>query len=143
MSVIDEFKTFALRGNMVDLAIGVIIGTAFGKVVSSLVTDVIMPPIGILIGGVDFSSLGITLKEASGNVPAVKIGYGIFINAVVNFLIVAFVIFCVVKLMNTLKREKPAAPALIDCPECLMQIPAKAKICGHCGSKILSGKGSD
>lgn len=137
MSIMNEFKTFALRGNMVDLAIGVIIGAAFGKVVSSFVADVIMPPLGMLINGVDFSSLGITLKEASGNAPAVKISYGVFINAVVDFLIVAFVIFCVVKFMNSLKREKkPPEATQMDCPECLMPIPVKAKKCGHCGSLI-------
>ena len=113
MSMIKEFKEFALRGNVVDLAVGIIIGIAFGKIVSSLVSDVIMPPIGILLGGLDFSNLMVTLKAATDTEPAVFLRYGMFINTIIDFIIVAFVIFLVVKAMNTLKRkqeEKPAAP---------------------------------
>ncbi|NWG54086.1 MAG: large-conductance mechanosensitive channel protein MscL [Hydrogenophilaceae bacterium] len=119
MSVFKEFRDFALKGNVVDLAVGVIIGAAFGTIVTSLVNDVIMPPIGLLIGGIDFSDLAITLREevkaADGTIatPGVVIGYGKFINAVISFAIVAWVIFLLVKGMNTLRRkeeEKPAAP---------------------------------
>ena len=113
MSMVKEFKEFALRGNVVDLAVGIIIGIAFGKIVSSLVNDVIMPPIGLALGGLDFINLLVTLKAASGTEPAVSLRYGMFINTVIDFVIVAFVIFLVVKGMNSLKRkqeEKPAAP---------------------------------
>lgn len=121
-----------------------IIGAAFGKVVSSLVSDVMMPPIGYLLGGVDFSNLAINIKEASGSVPAVTVKYGSFINTLIDFLIVAATIFIVVKGFNTLQRmhkSEEAEPVTRDCPECLMQIPAKAKRCGHCTSPI-NGKGS-
>jgi len=107
MSIIKEFKEFAIKGNAVDMAVGIIIGAAFGKIVSSLVTDVIMPPIGLLLGGVDFKNLAVTLKEAVGEAPAVLLRYGLFINNVIDFLIVAFAIFLVVKGINTLKK-KPA-----------------------------------
>lgn len=113
MSMIKEFKEFAMRGNMVDMAVGIIIGGAFGKIVSSLVNDVIMPPLGLLIGGVDFSDLWVTLKNATAAQPAVVLRYGVFINTVVDFLIIAFAIFMVIKGMNALKRKeetKPAAP---------------------------------
>ena len=113
MSIVREFKEFALRGNVVDLAVGIIIGISFGKIVSSLVNDVIMPPIGLALGGLDFSNLLVTLKAASGTEPAVSLRYGMFINTVIDFIIVAFVIFLLVKGMNSLKRkqeEKPAAP---------------------------------
>lgn len=118
MSFISEFKAFAMRGNVVDMAVGIIIGGAFGKIISSLVNDVIMPPIGVLVGGVDFTELKLQLKEASvdaaGNaVAAVSINYGQFIQTTIDFLIVAFAIFMVVKLMNSLKKkeaEKPVAP---------------------------------
>ena len=117
MSIASEFKEFAMRGSVVDLAVGVVIGAAFGKIVSALVDNVIMPPIGLLIGGVDFSELGLTLKEATVDaageaVPAVVIGYGEFINALIQFIIVAFAIFMVVKAINRLNRkpEEPAAP---------------------------------
>lgn len=116
MSIIKEFKEFAMRGNVVDLAIGVIIGGAFGKIVSSLVADVIMPPIGVLLGGVDFSDLSITIKEASEGAEAVVIRYGAFIQTVVDFLIIAFVIFMVVKAMNSLKKKEEAAPAAPPAP---------------------------
>ena len=113
MSMMQEFKKFAMRGNVVDMAVGIIIGGAFGKIVSSFVKDVIMPPIGMLIGGVDFSDLAITLKEAAGEAPAVVISYGAFIQTLVDFIIIAFAIFMAVKVMNSLKKkeeEKPAAP---------------------------------
>ena len=116
MGMITEFKEFAMRGNVVDLAVGVVIGAAFGKIVTALVDKVIMPPIGLLIGGVDFSKLGIVLKEASvdaagAEVPAVVLAYGEFINAVIQFIIVAFAIFLVVKFINRLRRKQAEAPA--------------------------------
>lgn len=107
MSIIKEFKEFAIKGNAVDMAVGIIIGASFGKIVSSLVNDVVMPPIGILLGGVDFKNLALTLKEATLDAPAVTIKYGLFINNVIDFLIVAFAIFMVVKGINSLKK-KPA-----------------------------------
>ena len=113
MSMMKEFKTFAMRGNVVDMAVGIIIGAAFGKIVTSIVNDVIMPPIGMLLGGIDFSSFMFTLKEAFGDAPAVVIKYGAFINTVVDFLIVAFAIFLVIKGINSMKKkeeEQPAAP---------------------------------
>jgi len=113
MSIVKEFKEFAMRGNVVDLAVGVIIGGAFGKIVSSFVADVIMPPIGLALGGVDFSSLAFTLKQATETTPAVLLNYGKFINTVIDFLIIAFAIFMVVKGMNSMKKkavEVPAAP---------------------------------
>jgi large conductance mechanosensitive channel len=111
--MIKEFKEFAMRGNVVDLAVGVIIGGAFGKIVSSFVADVIMPPIGLALGGVDFTSLAFTLKQATETTPAVLLNYGKFINTVIDFLIIAFAIFMVVKGMNSMKKkevEVPAAP---------------------------------
>jgi large conductance mechanosensitive channel len=113
MKFFEEFKKFAVRGNVIDLAVGIIIGAAFGKIVSSLVSDVIMPPIGLLLGGVDFSNFAIVLKEAEGNNPPVLLKYGLFINTIVDFLIIAFAIFILIKSINTLKarEEKPKAPA--------------------------------
>lgn len=134
MSFFDEFKTFAMRGNAVDLAIGVIIGAAFGKIVSSLVNDILMPPIGMLLGGVDFKDLSITLKAASGAQPAVALNYGAFINTIVDFVIIAFVIFLVVKGMNQLIGVAPATTK--ECPDCAMTIPTQAKKCGHCGKAL-------
>jgi large conductance mechanosensitive channel len=110
MSMIAEFKKFAMRGNVVDMAVGIVIGAAFGKIVSSLVKDVLMPPIGLLMGGVDFTNLSIVLKEAAEGVEAVTINYGVFIQTIVDFLIVAFAIFMVVKAMNNLKKKEEAAP---------------------------------
>jgi len=106
MSIIKEFKEFAVKGNAVDMAVGIIIGAAFGKIVSSLVNDMIMPPIGLLLGGADFSNLAVILKEATLSEPAVTLKYGLFINNVIDFLIVAFSIFLVVKGINTLKKGK-------------------------------------
>lgn len=106
MSIVKEFQDFAVKGNAVDMAVGIIIGAAFGKIVSSLVTDIIMPPVGLLLGGVDFSTLALTLKAATLDQPAVTLKYGLFINNLINFVIVAFSIFLVVKGINTLKKEK-------------------------------------
>ena len=111
MSVLSEFKAFAVKGNVVDMAVGIIIGAAFGKIVSSFVGDVVMPPIGMLIGGVDFSSLAVTLKAADGDVPAVLLGYGKFLQTMFDFIIVAFAIFMGVKAINRMKKEEEAAPA--------------------------------
>jgi large conductance mechanosensitive channel len=111
MGMMQEFKTFAMRGNVLDMAVGIIIGAAFGKIVSSFVADVIMPPIGLLIGGVNFSNLSLTLKEAIGGKAAVTLNYGIFIQSIIDFLIIAFAIFVVVKGMNSLKKKEEAAPS--------------------------------
>jgi len=111
MSVLQEFKEFAIKGNAVDMSVGIIIGAAFGKIVSSLVADVIMPPIGILIGGVDFSDLAIKLKDASEDAPAVMLKYGAFLQTVIDFTIIAFTIFLVIKLINQLKKQEPTPPA--------------------------------
>ena len=115
-SFIEEFKTFAMRGNVVDLAVAVVIGGAFGKIVSSLVDHIIMPIVGVLTGGVDFSDLALTLKEGVGDTPPVVLGYGAFLNSILTFVIVAFAIFSVVKLMNTLKRKEEEAPAPAPAP---------------------------
>ena len=114
MSLIQEFKAFAARGNVIDMAVGIIIGAAFGKIVSSFVGDVIMPPIGLILGGVDFSDLAVTLKAAEGTTPAVVIAYGKFIQTIIDFLIISFAIFMGLKAINTLKKkqeEEAAAPA--------------------------------
>ncbi|MBP5946280.1 MULTISPECIES: large-conductance mechanosensitive channel protein MscL [unclassified Pseudomonas] len=116
MGVISEFKAFAVKGNVVDLAVGIIIGAAFGKIVSSFVGDVIMPPIGLMLGGVDFSDLAITLKAANGDIPAVLLAYGKFIQSLIDFIIVAFAIFMAVKVINRLKREEAVAPTLPPVP---------------------------
>jgi large conductance mechanosensitive channel len=108
MSILQEFKEFAIKGNAIDMAVGIIVGAAFGKTVSSLVADVFMPPIGVLIGGVDFTKLAVTIKGAADNAPAVTLNYGNFIQTVVDFTIIAFVIFMVVKLINNLKKSEPA-----------------------------------
>ena len=141
-----EFKEFAMRGNVLDMAVGIIIGAAFGKIVSSLVEDVLMPPIGLLLGKVDFSSLFINLSgqsypslEAAKAAGAATLNYGIFINAIINFLIVAFAIFLLIKQVNRFtakKAEAPAAPSTKDCPRCLSQIPIKATRCAHCTSDV-------
>lgn len=123
MSFLQEFRKFAMRGNVVDLAVGVIIGAAFGKIVSSLVANVIMPPLGLLIGGVDFRSFGWVLKPAQGDTPAVILQYGIFLQNIFDFLIVALAVFCVIKLINKLHRkheEAPAAPPKPSAEEVLL-----------------------
>jgi large conductance mechanosensitive channel len=116
MSVIQEFKEFAVKGNVIDMAVGVIVGAAFGKIVSSLVSDVVMPPIGVLLGGVNFTDLAVTIKEATGKSPAVVIAYGKFAQTVIDFSIIAFVIFMVVRLINSLKKKAEAAPAVPSAP---------------------------
>lgn len=111
MSIVSEFKAFAMRGNVIDMAVGIIIGAAFGKVVSSFVANVVMPPLGLLIGGVDFADLAVVLKQAEGELPAVTLGYGLFIQSVVDFLIIAAAIFVAIKVMNSLKRKEAEIPA--------------------------------
>jgi len=122
MSIIKEFKEFAMRGNVVDMAVGFIIGSAFGKIVTSLVNDIIMPPIGLALGGIDFKSFAITIRQATADAPAVAIRYGMFINVIVDFVIVAFVLFAIIKLMNTLKKKEvaPAAPPKPPAQEVLL-----------------------
>ncbi|MGB5540845.1 MAG: large conductance mechanosensitive channel protein MscL [Gammaproteobacteria bacterium] len=147
--MLQEFKKFAMRGNVVDMAVGIIIGAAFGKIVSSLVNDVIMPPIGKLMGNVDFSSLFVNLGDvpyhtlaAAQEAGAPTINYGTFINTVLDFLIVAFAIFMVIKGMNSMKKAEEAAPAeptTKECPECLSEIPIAAKRCKFCASEVVSG----
>lgn len=145
-----EFKEFALRGNVVDMAVGIIIGAAFGTIVNSLVNDVIMPPIGLLLGGLDFANFFLLLKAGSPPGPyasladaqaagAVTINYGVFINAVVSFLIVAFVLFVLIRAVNRMRREKeapPAEPTTKQCPYCLSTIPLKATRCAYCTSEL-------
>ena len=139
MSMIAEFKEFAMRGNVIDMAVGIVIGGAFGKIVSSLVSDVIMPPIGMLLGGVDFSQLAIVLREKTAEAEAVTISYGAFINTVLDFIIIAFAIFMVIKGINSMKRKEeapPAEPTTKNCPHCQTQIPIKATRCPHCTSEL-------
>ncbi len=144
--MLKEFKEFAMRGSVVDLAVGVIIGAAFGKIVSSLVEDVMMPPIGRLLGHVDFSGLFInlsgktyeTLADAKAH-NAATLNYGIFLNTVINFLIVAFAVFLVVQQVNrwTKKPVPAAAPTTKECPQCAMTIPIAARRCGHCATQLV------
>jgi large conductance mechanosensitive channel len=133
--LLKEFKEFAIKGNVVDMAVGVVIGGAFGKIVSSFLNDVMMPPLGMLTGGVDFTEHKLILKAAEGANKAVTINFGAFITAVVDFTIVAFSVFLMVKAFSVMKREKAASPPATSekqCPECLLNIPLKAKRCGHC-----------
>jgi large conductance mechanosensitive channel len=116
MKIVQEFKTFAMRGNVLDMAVGIIIGAAFGKIVSSLVADIIMPPIGLLIGGINFSNLSITLKDAIGDKTAVTMNYGVFIQTIIDFIIIAFAIFMMIKGINSLKRKEEATTALPSQP---------------------------
>lgn len=146
--MLQEFKKFAMRGNVVDMAVGIIIGAAFGAIVKSLVDDVIMPPIGLLLGNVDFTNLFVVLKEGAGAAPyasldaarkagAVTLNYGIFINSLVSFTIVAFAVFMLVRTVNKLKTdETPAAPSTKDCPRCFTAIPIPATRCPHCTSEL-------
>lgn len=142
--MLKEFREFAMRGNVVDMAVGIILGAAFGKIVSSLVSDVIMPPIGILLGGVDFSEIYVNLSggtydslAAAKEAGAATINIGVFINTVIDFVIVAFAIFIVVKQLNRLKKAPPPAdPTTKDCPHCLSSIPIKATKCAHCTSAV-------
>ncbi|HOO78596.1 MAG TPA: large-conductance mechanosensitive channel protein MscL [bacterium] len=143
--MLKEFKDFAVRGNVVDMAVGIIIGGAFGTIVKSLVDDVLMPPIGLLLGGVDFSDKMVVLKEAVVNsagepvAAAVQLKYGLFVNGVISFLIVAFAVFLLIKGINQLKRkpvEAPAEPTVKDCPFCCSAIPIEATRCPNCTSQI-------
>lgn len=148
--MLKDFKEFAMRGNVVDMAVGIIIGGAFGTIVKSLVSDVMMPPIGLLMGGVDFSNLFLTLKDGATAGPyatlemaqkagAVTISYGVFLNAVISFLIVAFAVFMLIKALNKLKREQekpPAEPTTKECQHCFSSIPIKAIRCPHCTSEL-------
>jgi large conductance mechanosensitive channel len=142
--MLKEFKEFAMRGNVIDLAVGVILGAAFGKIVASLVNDIVMPPIGMLLGNGDFSEIFVnlssqayaTLAEAQ-EAGAATINIGLFLNNVINFIIVAFAIFLVVKQMNRLKKAPPPAdPTTKDCPLCLSSVPIKATKCAHCTSDL-------
>jgi large conductance mechanosensitive channel len=147
--MLKEFKKFAMRGNVVDMAVGIIIGAAFGGIVKSLVDDMIMPPIGLLLGNVDFANLFLVLKEGATAAPyasldaakkagAVTLNYGVFINSVVSFTIVAFAVFLLVRAVNKLKHAEEAAadPTTKDCPRCFTAIPIKATRCPHCTSEL-------
>ncbi len=148
--MLKEFREFAMRGNVVDMAVGIIIGAAFGTIVKSLVADIIMPPIGLLLGNVDFSNLFTVLREGAAAGPyasladaqkagAVTINYGVFVNLIISFLIVAFVVFLLIRQINKLKREAeapPLEPTSKDCPYCLSSIPIKATRCPHCTSDL-------
>jgi large conductance mechanosensitive channel len=143
--MLKEFRDFAMRGNVVDLAVGVIIGAAFGKIVSSLVNDIIMPPLGLILGRVDFSSLFISLSDKSyASLAAAKaagaptLNYGVFINNVVDFLIVAFAVFLLVRGINRLYRAPAAAPTTRPCPYCLTNVPLAATRCPACTSEITA-----
>ena len=144
--MLKEFKEFAMRGNVLDMAVGIIVGAAFGTIVTSFVNDILMPPIGLLLGRVDFSNLFITLRgetlatlaqaKAAG---ATTLNYGVFLNTVVNFLIVAFAVFLLIRQVNRLRRQPepaPAVPTTKECPLCLSVIPLKAKKCGHCTADL-------
>jgi large conductance mechanosensitive channel len=148
--MLKEFKDFAMRGNVIDMAVGIIIGAAFGTIVTSLVADVIMPPIGLLLGNVDFSNLFLLLKEG-GKAPgpyaslasakaagAVTMNVGVFINSIISFIIVAFAVFLLIKSINKLKKQEapPAVPTTKDCPFCMVSIPIKATRCPHCTSEL-------
>jgi large conductance mechanosensitive channel len=149
--MLKDFKEFAMRGSVVDMAVGIVIGAAFGSIVKSFVDDVLMPPIGLLLGNVDFSNLFITLKEgakaagpyaslaAAKAAGAVTLNLGLFINTVISFLIIAFAVFLVIKGLNRMKREEaapPAEPTTKECPFCLSTIPLKATRCPHCTSEL-------
>jgi large conductance mechanosensitive channel len=150
--MLKEFKEFALRGNVVDMAVGIIVGAAFGAVVKSLVDDVLMPPIGLLLGRVDFSNLFVVLREGARPGPyasvaeakaagAVTLNLGLFVNAVIAFLIVAFAVFLLVRSVNALRRREaqpPAAPATKECPYCASTIPLRASRCPHCTSQLAA-----
>ncbi len=141
-----EFKEFAMKGNVMDMAIGIIIGAAFGKIVASFVADVLMPPLGLLLGGADFTNKFLTLKggvfetlDAAKEAGAVTMNYGVFFNTLIDFLIIAFAIFLMVKQINRMKRKPevaPPPPNTKDCPYCFSVIPIKATRCGHCTSEL-------
>jgi large conductance mechanosensitive channel len=141
--MLKEFKAFAMRGPVLDLAIGVIIGAAFGKIVSSLVSDVLMPPLGLVLGRVDFTNLFISLTgqsfpslAAAKEAGAPTVNYGVFVNTIIEFLIVAFVLFLVVRQVNRMRGPAEAPPATRDCPMCLSAVPLKARRCAHCTSEL-------
>jgi large conductance mechanosensitive channel len=148
--MLKEFKEFAMRGNMVDMAVGIVIGAAFGGIIKSLVADVIMPPIGLLLGNADFSNIFMVLKEGATAAPyasldaakeagAVVISLGVFVNTLINFLIIAFVLFLVIRSMNRMKKKEeapPAEPTTKECPACISTIPIKATRCAHCTSEL-------
>jgi large conductance mechanosensitive channel len=145
MSMASDFKAFVMRGNVVDLAVGVIIGAAFGKIVSSLVDDVLMPPIGKALGHVDFSGLYLNLSDKTyGSLADAKahnaatLNYGIFLNTIINFLIVAFCVFIIIQILHKWinKPAPPAPPTTKECPQCAMSIPIAAKKCGHCTTQL-------
>jgi large conductance mechanosensitive channel len=146
--MLKEFKEFIMRGNVIDMAVGIIIGAAFGTIIKSLVDDVIMPPIGLLLGNVDFSNLFIVIREgkvagayetltAAKAAGAITVNYGVFINTIISFLIVAFAVFMLIRSVNKLKREAPPPEAdTKECPYCLSVIPLKASRCAHCTAEI-------
>ncbi len=151
--MLKEFKEFAMRGNVIDMAVGIIIGAAFGTIVTSLVQDVIMPPIGLLLGNVDFSNIFIVLKEGKVAGPyasvatakaagAVTINFGVFINTIISFVLVAFAVFFLVRTINKMRRQEeapPAAPITKDCLYCFSSIPIKATRCPNCTSELKAG----
>jgi large conductance mechanosensitive channel len=144
MTIVKEFKEFALKGNVLDMAVGIIIGAAFGKIVTSFVADVLMPPIGVALGRVDFSNLFIDLSgthpqsvEKAKAAGAATLNYGVFLNSVIDFFIVAFVIFVIVRQANKLRPAPLVAPTK-ECPRCLSTVPAKATKCAHCTSEIAA-----
>jgi large conductance mechanosensitive channel len=144
--MLKEFKEFAMRGSVLDMAVGIIIGAAFGRIVTSFVEDILMPPLGLLLGRMDFSNLFVSLTgqhfdtlTAAKQAGAATLNYGIFVNHIINFLIVAFAIFLLIKQVNRLKRQEaaaPAAPTTKDCPYCLSAIPIKATRCAHCTAEL-------
>ncbi len=144
--MLKEFKEFAMRGNVLDMAIGIIIGAAFGKIVSSFVADVLMPPVGLLMGGADFTNYFVTLRGAvqptlatAKEAGSVTVNYGVFLNTILDFLVVAFAVFLLIRQVNRFKRkaEAPAAPpATKECPQCLSVIPLKARRCAHCTAQL-------
>ncbi len=139
MKLLNEFREFAIRGNVIDMAVGIIIGAAFGKIVTSLVNDVIMPPIGLLMGQADFSSLIIPLKGSAVAGDLVAVRYGLFINTVIDFVIVAFAIFLLVQQVNRLKRAAPPKDAgLKECPRCCSSISLRATRCPNCTSELAT-----
>ncbi|MBU0512066.1 MAG: large-conductance mechanosensitive channel protein MscL [Chloroflexi bacterium] len=149
--MLKEFKDFAMRGNVIDMAVGIIIGASFGAIIKSLVADILMPPIGLLLGDVDFANLFIVMREGTSPEPyfslalaqeagAVTLNYGLFINTIISFLIVAFAMFLLIRSINRLKKEEeaasPAAPTTKECPYCMTTIPIKAVRCPHCTSEL-------
>ncbi len=141
--MLKEFKAFAMRGNVLDMAVGIIIGAAFGRIISSLVNDVIMPPLGLVLGRVDFSNLFLNISgksyptvAAAKAAGAATINYGMFVNTIIDFAIVAFAVFLLVRQVNRWSKPAPAAPTTKNCPRCAMDIPIAAKRCPHCTSEL-------